>query len=86
MLFLLILIVVLGVIVGLSVRRAKQLHSTHCQPDGKLKSSKQKASDTSIFKLNILESPIPEAMPSEGVFKLIEAELDEDNNKLASPD
>ena len=48
-LFLLILIVVLGVIVGLSVRRAKQLHST--QPDGWLKSSKQKASDTSLFNL-----------------------------------
>ena len=82
--FLLILIVVLGVIVGLSVRRAKQLHSTQCQPDGKLKSSKQKASDTSIFRLNILESPILEAMPSEGMFKLIEAELDEDNNKPCS--
>ena len=38
--FLLILIVVLGVIVGLSVRRVKQLHST--QPDGKLKSSNRK--------------------------------------------
>ena len=78
MLFLLTLIVMLGVIVDLSVRRVKQLHSA-TQLDGKLKSSKQKASDTSNFKLNILESPIPETMPLEGMFKQIEAELDEDN-------
>ena len=85
-LFLLILIVlvVLGVIVGLSIRRVKQLHST--QSDGKLKSSKLKASDASNFKLNILESPLLEAMHRKECSSLWKQNWMKIIISLASPD
>ena len=77
-LFLLIVIIVMGIIVGLSVRRVKHIHSVATRPaDMNLKSSKQIPSDSSNF-----DSPsILETIPSEGVFKFKE-ELDKDRSCL----